>query len=293
MEQFDIAESWLSAGRRRIQTAHTTSESSSAVHAVQTSLFSNPSFLDGWAKEAQVDLGGSLDVHLAAKVSVLLDGSSETFRSLSKRQNATWATKMVVEGINFAQQKQFANAIAKYTHAIEVNPNCVDAFVARGAAFANQLKLDEAIADHTHALQLAPSHVNAKIYLEKCLAKKKEIDDEKQSALEGAFLMPMDSSPRQTKIPFTKNPEFYGNDMRISRGPATTASVSNQSLSSSNEFELILDDVVDFVEAPPPDDSRHKKRKKEKKGDKKKKKSSKEKKRRKRDESSGGESSDD
>ncbi|KAJ3141392.1 Tetratricopeptide repeat protein 14 [Physocladia obscura] len=248
-----------------------------------TTMFGNPDFIDHWAHEAHIDPNAatSLDNY-----------SSDVTAAIIKQ------TSKVVEGISLSQEKRLDAAILKYSRALEIDPDCVDAFVARGAAwvlhiiilsYANQLKLDKAIADHTTALKIQPFHVNARIYLNKCVARLKEIEDEKQSAVEGEFLMPIDyqSNRRNNKIPLTKNnASIYAATPQNSVIPSSTAnplsarSTSSTLLSSSNAvvevYDFVHDGIEDTVEPPPPppsQDSTTKHNKKRKKDSKKSKKS--------------------
>ena len=55
--------------------------------------------------------------------------------------------------------------------------------------YANLDKLTNAISDTQAALKLQPDHPNAKLYLEKCLKKKRDLDQHRQSLLAGEYLM--------------------------------------------------------------------------------------------------------
>eukprot|EP00474_Spongospora_subterranea_P001055 CRZ01513.1 hypothetical protein [Spongospora subterranea] len=85
--------------------------------------------------------------------------------NLRAAQNIDWALKGVARGIEFARQNRFSDAVRCYSHALNVEPQCVDALVSRGIAMINLNKLDDAIKDLTHALDLEPGHVDAAKYI--------------------------------------------------------------------------------------------------------------------------------
>ncbi|KAI9344012.1 hypothetical protein BDR26DRAFT_917435 [Obelidium mucronatum] len=283
---FEI-EGWLAANASKPKTA--LREDQSTVGAVSVIGFGNLALLDEWSKDTGIDLDASFSQWTThSGVTALLGETPETFRTLSKRQNASWAHKMVIEGIACSQEKQLEKAITKYTRALEIDPECVDALVARGAAFANQGHFSKAIDDHSNALKIQPTHENAHRYLQKCIARKREIEAEKQSAADGAFLMPVDYAMPRGKIPLTRslmnaNPYATAPSKNPPAPPHVLGSqYSSSSLASSipastnEEFGFVFEE--DTV-APPPPSSGSKKRKKESKrsGTKKKSKKSKKK----------------
>jgi tetratricopeptide (TPR) repeat protein len=112
---------------------------------------------------------------------------------LREKQNQDWAYQRTLEGTELARSKDYVSAIKKYDLALDLDPTCVEAFVARGAALANQQKYIEAIADLQIALELDPKHKNANAYLKKLLKKEQErIDKEAkrdESLLNGEFIL--------------------------------------------------------------------------------------------------------
>ncbi|KAJ3091590.1 hypothetical protein HK102_014139 [Quaeritorhiza haematococci] len=98
-------------------------------------------------------------------------------------------THSVLEGIELAKLNELDQAIRKYNAALEIDKECVDAYVARGAALANKGKWDEAIADFKRALKLDSNHVNARKYLDATREKQRELLMEKESLEKGEFLM--------------------------------------------------------------------------------------------------------
>ncbi|KAJ3290699.1 hypothetical protein HDU79_003017 [Rhizoclosmatium sp. JEL0117] len=163
--------------------------------------------------------------------------------------------------------------------------------------YANQGFFEKAIADHKKALVIEPTHQNAHRYLQKCIVRKKELDDETRSAETGNFLMPLDETPdRRRKILLTK--ELMYSDGTVEPHPpknppppphalsAVQRNYSTSSLGSSTEaitqkpeeYGFVFDDVEDTVAPPPDSSSSSRKRKKEKKSSKEKKKRKKEKK---------------
>ncbi|KAJ3231992.1 Tetratricopeptide repeat protein 14 [Chytriomyces hyalinus] len=239
----------------------------------------NLGLIDTWLSETGIDGNASL-------FKPLISGKGETYSSLGRRQNAAWARTIVVEGISLSQDKKLSEAISKYTKAIEIDPECVDAYVARGAAHANQGSFDKAIADHTHALKLQPSHENAQRYLQKCIQRRNEIEAEKQSAVDGAFLMPLEPQSRISSK-MAKNPAPPRHALMSNQGSHSAASLDSLTSSihtnSNDAYAFVFDDTEDTVALPPPSSKKRKKeksesskkKKKHKSRDKKKKKSSK------------------
>ncbi|KAI8845019.1 hypothetical protein BJ741DRAFT_586638 [Chytriomyces cf. hyalinus JEL632] len=185
----------------------------------------NPSLIEAWLTETGIDGNSSL-------FKPLINGKGETCNSLGRRQNAAWARTIVLP-----------EAISKYTKAIEIDPECVDAYVARGAAF------DKAIADHSHALKLQPSHENAQRYLQKCIQRRNEIEAEKQSAIDGAFLMPLEPQSRISSKT-AKNPAPHGSHSAASLDSLTSSIPTNSN--SNDAYAFVFDDTEDTVALPPP-----------------------------------------
>ncbi|KAJ3294639.1 Tetratricopeptide repeat protein 14 [Blyttiomyces sp. JEL0837] len=181
---------------------------------------------------------------------------NEDYLTLRRRQNAEWARKIVLEGVTLAQNRQFEDAIKKYNAALDVDSACVDAMVARGAAYANLGRFEAAIKDHAEALKIQPDHSNAKIYLEKCLARKRELEEERLSATRGEYIMPLDTEP----------------SVELTRSGNQTASLAAR----KTEYELVMSEE-EF--GPAPKHKRHDKKKKKTKEKSKKKKKEKERKR--------------
>src|SRR5207253_2818105 len=64
-------------------------------------------------------------------------------------------------GVQFADQKQYDQAIAEFTKAIEINPRDVAALENRAYMFLALEKNDEALADFAKSVELAPKDPNA------------------------------------------------------------------------------------------------------------------------------------
>lgn len=71
----------------------------------------------------------------------------------------------VAQGISFAKQNNYQEAMKCYAQALEVDPKHRDAFVARGAAYANQNMLEAAVKEFQMALSIDPTDPNAQKYL--------------------------------------------------------------------------------------------------------------------------------
>lgn len=97
--------------------------------------------------------------------------SNDTYLCLRAVQNKDWAIKSVSRGAELARNSKLDDAIRCYTHALEVEPQCVDAYVARGAAYVRLERLQDACKDLRHAVDLDPAHANAIKYLQIAEAK--------------------------------------------------------------------------------------------------------------------------
>ena len=62
----------------------------------------------------------------------------------------------------------------KFTSALELDQDCVEALVGRGCLYANDKKYKLAIEDLEEALDIDPSHKNAKIYLSEIVEKQRK-----------------------------------------------------------------------------------------------------------------------
>ncbi|ORX82280.1 hypothetical protein BCR32DRAFT_292779 [Anaeromyces robustus] len=98
------------------------------------------------------------------------------YMDMRKKQNSDWAHEIIYKGVTLAKSNEYEKAIKVYNHAIDIDPNCVDAYVAKGAAYANQEHYNLAIRNFEKALQIDPKCVNAKKYLKATQNRKAEED---------------------------------------------------------------------------------------------------------------------
>lgn len=128
------------------------------------------------------------------------------YLSLRKQQNKDFAMKQydyiyfwTVDGISLARKNELHAAIKKYDNAIEMDKECVEAFVARGAAYcfltrlANLKYFGKAIEDLKRAKSIDPTHKNAAKYLNQLLENEQRIEEEKhkvgKSLIAGEFVL--------------------------------------------------------------------------------------------------------
>lgn len=71
-----------------------------------------------------------------------------------------------MKGISLAKKGSFDNAMKCYRHALDIDPNFTQAYVARGAAYVLQGQLKQACAEFEHALQIDPQQAYALTYLQ-------------------------------------------------------------------------------------------------------------------------------
>jgi tetratricopeptide (TPR) repeat protein len=121
------------------------------------------------------------------------------YLELRKTQNKAWALQQAREGILLAKSNDLQGAKKKYDVAIELDDNCVEAYVGRGCAYGNEKKLKLAIEDLRMALDIDPHHKNAQYYLDTLLAKQKKKKQSKKDSqkrlLEGEYLLPNTYNP--------------------------------------------------------------------------------------------------
>ena len=121
------------------------------------------------------------------------------YMELRKTQNKAWAMQQAREGILLAKSNDIQSAKQKYDIAIELDDNCVEAYVGRGCAYGNEKKFKLAIEDLRMALDIDPKHKNAQHYLDTLLLKQKKKKQSKKDMqkrlLEGEFVLPNSYSP--------------------------------------------------------------------------------------------------
>ena len=136
------------------------------------------------------------------------------YLELRQLQNKDHAYSLTVQGVALARKDQFKDAIKKYDTAIDIDNNCVEAYVARGAAKANQKLMEEAIEDLKLAIKLDPRHKNARQYLDKLLSNQRKRKEDalyyKKCLKNGEFLMPENFTP-------VKNNRHSTNEIGIRR----------------------------------------------------------------------------
>lgn len=100
------------------------------------------------------------------------------YKNLRHRQNQSWAKESVVKGISLAKKgssdqvsesdrtRLFENAMKCYKHALDIEPNFTQAYVARGAAYVLQGSLKKAIGEFESALKIDPQQPYALTYLQ-------------------------------------------------------------------------------------------------------------------------------
>jgi tetratricopeptide (TPR) repeat protein len=83
---------------------------------------------------------------------------SETQNSIT---NFTWSA----DGL-YQSSRLYDEAIADYSQSVELNPDCVDAYLERGCIYGEQKKnYDAAIKDFNRVIELNPHNPDAKSYL--------------------------------------------------------------------------------------------------------------------------------
>lgn len=84
------------------------------------------------------------------------------------------AEKFYLRGMASANLSQYATAIEDFDHAIELDPNYVDAYFERGKCLKRGGKLFSAVKNFGKAIELDPNHANAYMERGKCFARLKK-----------------------------------------------------------------------------------------------------------------------
>lgn len=88
--------------------------------------------------------------------------NSEIFQNVSVAyaeisDNEFESTNKTHDGIFLANNKNYKEAIKKFTEAIKLNPNNADAYFQRGKAYYDLKNYKKAISDYTRAIELEPN----------------------------------------------------------------------------------------------------------------------------------------
>ena len=75
--------------------------------------------------------------------------------------NPNYADAYYNRGLVYDDLKEYSQAIADYSKAIEINPNYADAYYNRGLIHYNLKEYDQAIADYSQAIEINPNYANA------------------------------------------------------------------------------------------------------------------------------------
>ncbi|CAL5227418.1 g10378 [Coccomyxa viridis] len=102
---------------------------------------------------------------LPPKTAASREAVKELRNSLKSGIKSAWSHEALRRGIASAKSGEQETAIQTYDRALELDRRNVDAHVARGAAFANQRNFARAVADFETALETDPEHANAARYL--------------------------------------------------------------------------------------------------------------------------------
>jgi tetratricopeptide (TPR) repeat protein len=88
------------------------------------------------------------------------------YLTLRSRQNLSWSSRQLEQGIQAAQKEDYTTARHHYQQGLDLVPRHADLLVAYGSLEANQGKWDRAQQLLQQALEVDATHVNARRYLE-------------------------------------------------------------------------------------------------------------------------------
>ncbi|XP_048585117.1 tetratricopeptide repeat protein 14 isoform X2 [Nematostella vectensis] len=98
--------------------------------------------------------------------------SEDYAEPLRKKQSEKWSMESTAKGIEHFKIGDANTALKYLEHALQINPDNVEALVARGALTANTAKYSPAIMDFRRALSINKGHRNATRYLVETLIQK-------------------------------------------------------------------------------------------------------------------------
>lgn len=131
--------------------------------------------------------------HIPAQTSTKL-----TYLDLRSRQNLKWANASVLEAIKIEESGDVKSALKKYTSALEIAPDCIEALIARGMNYYKAKEFKQAQKDFKHALGIDGGNGIAREQLEETRARIREIKASRNELLNGGFVM--ESGDREMNI---------------------------------------------------------------------------------------------
>ena len=130
-------------------------------------LFLNPAGLSILLTAYAINQHGSLS-SLPTPPPALPVNTSTLSAHLRQLQNTQWAKETVARGISLSRNGSYANAMRLYAHALEIEPNYVEAVVATGACWVLQGQLRKGKEEFERALAMDSTNAYARKYLEAC-----------------------------------------------------------------------------------------------------------------------------
>ena len=125
------------------------------------------------------------------------------YLELRNIQNRDWAIYLVSQGVDFANSNDYEKAFSKYKTALDLDNECVSAWIAQGIAYANNRQYADAIKNFKKALEINPNHSKALEFLKSTKCFYNNLELERESAYSGEFLLSSDyDSKSQTEKEF-------------------------------------------------------------------------------------------
>ncbi|CAF0960137.1 unnamed protein product [Brachionus calyciflorus] len=166
--------------------------------------FNNPACVKLFGKKLGIDFDAKFS--FMDSLNKLEVKKEEMADELLKRQNKNLALEHVQKGVTRFKEGKSEDAILNYHKALQIDEECVEAFVARGALYGNQGELIKAIENFEKALEIDANHINAKKYLKEVLLahsvklEKLEHLEEAKLFLKKAIVLDPDSELIKSKI---------------------------------------------------------------------------------------------
>jgi tetratricopeptide (TPR) repeat protein len=205
-------------------------------------------------------------------------GTGPDYLSLRRQQNRAWADERLLQGIQYAKEKKYAQARKSYQQGLDLVPNHVDLMVAQAALYANPKHTrgsgsgSASGADYHRALQLLeqalrenPQHANALQY-------KQDIEAHQQKQQLAQQLALRQQAQRPAKQDRAMQDASLERSFEIGNGGASSAVATNSNETAypllGSDSERAHDDDDD--DEHDDNDKRRKKKRKHKKRHKKK-----------------------
>ena len=157
---------------------------------------------------------------------------------LRQLQNTQWAKETVARGITLSRNGSYANAMRLYQHALEIEPNYVEAVVARGACWVLQGQLRRGKEEFERALEMDASNAYARKYLDACNERLKKEKTQRGNAWTGIGMLSGGKHPaverKELRAAVIEDEEADGDEVEIEETNRTERSRNDRQREQSS-----------------------------------------------------------